>query len=117
MANSFDVIIVGSGFGDAVTACRLAQAGRKVLERGREWTPDSYPRSPDDAWIWDDNEPEKQNGWINLRYFGDMTVVQGAAVGGAIFPKAIGLNPSRTIAALAEHIAHGMINGIQGGET
>ena len=24
---------------------------------------------------------------------------------GAIFPKAVGLNPSRTIAALAEHIA------------
>ncbi len=27
----------------------------------------------------------------------------------AIFPKAIGLNPSRTIAALAEHIAAGIV--------
>ena len=28
---------------------------------------------------------------------------------GAIFPKAVGLNPSRTIAALAEHIAAGIV--------
>ena len=84
MSDSFDVVVIGSGFGGAVTACRLAEAGRKVLvlERGREWTPQSYPRGPGDAWIWDDDEPEKQNGWIDLRAFGDMTVVQGAAVGG-----------------------------------
>ena len=40
MANDFDVIIVGSGFGGAVTACRLAERGFKrilVLERGRRW--------------------------------------------------------------------------------
>src|SRR3546814_19107263 len=71
-------------FRSAATACRLAQAGRKVLvlERGREWRREDYPRAPGDAWIWDDNCPEKRNGWIDLRHFGDMTVVQGAAVGG-----------------------------------
>src|SRR3546814_3771350 len=84
MANDFEIIIVGSGFGGAATACRLAQAGRKVLvlERGREWRREDYPRAPGDAWIWDDNCPEKRNGWIDLRHFGDMKVVQGAAVGG-----------------------------------
>lgn len=84
MAHDFDVIVIGSGFGGAVTACRLAAAGRSVLvlERGREWRREDYPRTPGDAWIWDDACPEKCNGWIDLRRFGDMTVVQGAAVGG-----------------------------------
>lgn len=84
MTGQFDVVVIGSGFGGAVTACRLAQAGRRVLvlERGREWKRQDYPRGPGDAWIWDDDKPEEQNGWIDLRLFGDMTVVQGAAVGG-----------------------------------
>jgi cholesterol oxidase len=31
---------------------------------------------------------------------------------GSIVPKALGLNPSRTIAALAEHIAAGIANSL-----
>ena len=39
---------MGSGFGGAVTAYRLAEAGRRVcvLERGRPYPPGSFPRSP-----------------------------------------------------------------------
>src|SRR5271157_5469848 len=79
-----DVVVVGSGFGGAVAACRLAVAGRSVLvlERGRRWTPDQYPRDPDDAWVWDQDEPQHNNGWIDLRFFNRMWVAQGAGVGG-----------------------------------
>jgi choline dehydrogenase-like flavoprotein len=37
----FDAIVIGSGFGGAITACRLSEHGMKVLvlERGRRWTP------------------------------------------------------------------------------
>jgi cholesterol oxidase len=44
----FDIVVVGSGFGASVAACRLAQAGRSVLvlERGRSYPPGSFPRSP-----------------------------------------------------------------------
>lgn len=79
-----DVIIIGSGFGGAVHACRLAEAGLSVvvLERGRRWAPKDYPRAPDDAWIYDVDEPHKQNGWLDLRILDDMWVAQGAGVGG-----------------------------------
>lgn len=44
----FDAVIVGSGFGGSVMACRLAEAGLRVclLERGRAYPPGSFPRSP-----------------------------------------------------------------------
>jgi cholesterol oxidase len=82
--NKFDVIIIGSGFGGAVTACRLAESGAKVLvlERGRRWTEEQYPRDPGDAWIFEHTKPEKLNGWLDLRFYRGVAVVQGAGVGG-----------------------------------
>ncbi len=84
MAADFDAVVVGSGFGGSVVACRLAEAGYRVLvlERGRRWRPEDYPRRPDDAWIFDASSPEKRNGWIDLRVFPNMTIVLGAGVGG-----------------------------------
>jgi cholesterol oxidase len=84
MPDAFDVIVIGSGFGGAVAACRLAERGDRVLvlERGRRWTTDTYPREPGDPWIWDQNRPELRNGWLDFRCFDRMAVAQGAAVGG-----------------------------------
>ncbi len=81
---TFDVIVIGTGFGGAVAACRLAQAGARVLvlERGRRWTKDQFPRSPTDAWFYDHRKPHKSNGWLDLRLYRGMAVAQGAGVGG-----------------------------------
>jgi cholesterol oxidase len=114
-----DVLIVGSGFGGAVTACRLAEAGAKVivLERGREWGPDTFPRKPTDAWVWNQTNPAAQNGWFDMRIFPHMTVATGAGVGGGSLVYANisveakkdtfdeGWPPEVTYAALTPHYA------------
>jgi cholesterol oxidase len=43
-----DAIVIGSGYGGAVTALRLAEAGRtvRVIERGAWWVPTSRPERP-----------------------------------------------------------------------
>jgi len=80
----FDAIVIGSGFGGAITGCRLAQKGQRVLilERGKEWDKGSYPRAPEDEWIWSQASPEHHHGWMDLRIFKGMSVIQGAGVGG-----------------------------------
>src|SRR5690349_7850040 len=46
----FDAVIIGSGFGGSVMAYRLAEAGLRVclLERGKPYPPNSFPRKPYD---------------------------------------------------------------------
>jgi cholesterol oxidase len=84
MAKQFDVIVIGSGFGGAITARRLAERGMNVLilERGRRWDVPTYPRKPGDAWIYSHTRPERHNGWLDMRFFKHMTVAQAAGVGG-----------------------------------
>jgi cholesterol oxidase len=80
----FDAIVIGSGFGGAITACRLAEAGYKVLilERGRRWDKSNYPRRPEDMWLWNNEHPEREQGWLDFHAFPHMSVATGAAVGG-----------------------------------
>lgn len=42
-----DVLVIGSGFGGAVSALRLAEKGYRVvvLEQGRRWAPEDFPRT------------------------------------------------------------------------
>jgi cholesterol oxidase len=81
---SFDAIVIGSGFGGAITGCRLAEAGYRVLilERGQRWDNTNFPRQPEDMWLWNHDHPEREHGWLDLRQFPNMAVAQGAGVGG-----------------------------------
>jgi cholesterol oxidase len=78
-----DIVIVGSGFGGAVAACRLAPTGRSVvvLERGRNWSGPKTPQRVRD-YIYSSRMPHLLNGWVDLRVLDQMVVATGAGVGG-----------------------------------
>ena len=84
---TFDAVIVGSGFGGAVAACRLAERGRSVLvlERGRRWGREDFPR-PGQAeapwWFRQDVAGPPELGLFELRRFPTMKVLVAAGVGG-----------------------------------
>lgn len=49
--NHYPIVIIGSGYGGAIAASRLARAGQQVcvLERGREFQPGEYPDTEAEA--------------------------------------------------------------------
>src|SRR6266850_6648041 len=84
MATDFDAVVIGSGFGGAVSALRLAEAGYKVvvLERGRRWKRADYPSISRKDWLWDEARPTQANGWFDIRLLGNIGTVAAAGVGG-----------------------------------
>jgi cholesterol oxidase len=81
---SYDAIVVGSGFGGGIAACRLAEAGRRVcvLERGRRFGRDDFPGRPDEAGrlIW--HPAANPDGLFDVRLMRDLVVITAAGVGG-----------------------------------
>ncbi len=82
-----DVLVVGSGFGGSVAACRLAQADFQVLilERGRRFEQRDFPALPaDDAllpdtrrWTWAGSQ-----GLWDIIDLGEVVSAQSAGYGG-----------------------------------
>lgn len=81
---SYDVVIIGSGFGGAIMGCRLAEAGYSVciLERGKYYKKGDFPREFDNArdWFW--NRKLDFNGFIDFRFDNDIAVLISSGVGG-----------------------------------
>src|SRR5436189_296755 len=83
MKAAYDVVVVGSGFGGAITGCRLAQAGRSlcILERGKRWGKTEFPRSTGEVAksFWVQNE---SLGFLEYNAFRRIDVIRGSGVGG-----------------------------------
>ncbi|PKA16109.1 GMC oxidoreductase [Leptospira haakeii] len=96
---SYEAIIIGTGFGGSINACRLSKKwpGKVlVLERGKEYPKGSFPRSPEGMSknFW--NIPEeghiprsskfkragRQTGLFDIRNYPKMDVVLSAGLGG-----------------------------------
>lgn len=84
MSLDFDYIVIGSGFGGSVAACRLAEKGYSVavLEMGKRWTAQDFPKSTWRLrrWIW--RPGLKLFGFYDMRPFRHVMILCGNAVGG-----------------------------------
>lgn len=98
-APEFEAIVIGTGFGGAVTACRLVEAGFKIciLERGRRYGAEDFPKFPtEDLFAGDDNEEQnfapppdfsrwlwgRDQGIYDIRDLDGAMSVQAAGYGG-----------------------------------
>nr|HEX4318657.1 GMC family oxidoreductase [Kofleriaceae bacterium] len=79
-----DVVVIGSGFGGSVAALRLVEKGYSVvvLERGKRWRPEDFPRTNWNArkslWL----PAAKCFGILRLSFLSDVFVLSGSGVGG-----------------------------------
>ncbi|MGH2687688.1 MAG: GMC family oxidoreductase N-terminal domain-containing protein, partial [Actinomycetota bacterium] len=89
VAPHYDVVVVGSGYGGAIAACRLARAGARVcvLERGREFEPGDFPDTgPEAALEFQVDAAGHRAGndtaLFDLRVGDDINVLVGCGLGG-----------------------------------
>jgi cholesterol oxidase len=81
---TWDYVIVGSGFGGSVSALRLAEKGYRVLvlEQGRRFAPSDFPRSNWNLrrWMW---MPRMgMRGPFRMTFLRHITALSGVGVGG-----------------------------------
>jgi cholesterol oxidase len=84
MKPAYDAVVVGSGFGGGIAACRLAEAGHSVcvLERGKRFGREDFPERPDQAPGALFHEKLNPEGLFDVRMMRDVTVITAAGVGG-----------------------------------
>jgi cholesterol oxidase len=88
-ADGYDVVIIGSGYGGAVTAARLATAAYSssakpsicILERGREWLPGTFPDDLLKAAL-EVRRSDHPLGLYDFRAGEDLNVIVGCGLGG-----------------------------------
>src|SRR5690606_4947467 len=82
--DTFDYVIVGSGFGGSVSAMRLTEKGYRVLvlERGKRYNAEDFPKTnwnvPKFLWM----PALRCFGYMGLNFLNDILILNGSGVGG-----------------------------------
>ena len=101
--NQYDIVVIGSGYGGAITAARLANADLSprlsicILERGKERQPGDYPEQPLDVAreVRSDLNPL---GLYELLNYQDISVLKGSGLGGTSLINAnVAIRPDREV--------------------
>ena len=89
LKSHYTVVVIGSGYGAAIAASRLARAGQAVclLERGKEFQPGEYPDTLAEAAVeMQTTAPEghfgPRSGLYEFHVDEDMNVFKGCGLGG-----------------------------------
>ena len=103
--NAYDIIIIGSGYGGAIAAARLATADLNpkpaicILERGKEWQPGEYPESLAGVVAATRGDPTPL-GLYELLNYPDISVIKGSGLGGTSLINAnVAIVPDREVFA------------------
>src|SRR5215472_13764806 len=105
MLSHYSVVVVGSGYGGAINAARIARAGQDVciLERGKELHPGEYPRSSFSAlrqvqWHTPTSNCGSRTGMFDFHVGPDMSILVGCGLGGTSLINAnVALEPDPSI--------------------
>lgn len=84
LKNKYDYVVIGSGFGGAVSALRLSEKGYKVLviEKGKEFNTGDFPKTNWIVWNWLWVPILRFFGFFKVTYFKHIGVLSGVGVGG-----------------------------------
>ncbi len=84
--SEYDFIIIGSGYGGAITAARLTAAPSRpsvcILERGREWEVGKFPDKFDDVTRHVRHPAFNPTGLYDFQLFPDISIMKGSGLGG-----------------------------------
>ena len=84
---AYDVVVIGSGYGGAISAARLAAADLNpkpavcILERGKEWQPGTFPETITDV-LGATRSDLNPLGLYELLNYPDISVIKGSGLGG-----------------------------------
>lgn len=100
LRDSYDVVVIGSGYGGAVMAARLAPGRRLALfERGREWLPADFPAGLTSV-LGEFRGATKPLGLFDYRTGATLDVLVGSGIGGTSLINAnVVIAPDRDIFA------------------